>query len=545
MDAVAGNAGAPVNTGAPGTRPGLPAPRFLDEVRAAAAVETGLERCIQCGTCGGSCPSAADMDHTPRALFAMVLAGLRDDVLRSNTPWMCLSCYFCAIRCPQEIHIPDVMYAIKSIAEREGVAPERTGADFSHTFVANIARYGRSYEMGLVARHYLRHHPLRLPGLVPMGMAMLAKGRMGFMPQRIRGVAGVRAILARAGEIEAGDAPSGRSGVTEYLYYPGCSLEGSARAYAESLAAIVEPLGIQLREIDDWNCCGATEYLTLSPLRGHALIGRNLALAEQQRDGAQTLVAPCSACYVNLTKTDRYTRTDPAFRDRLNSVLAADGLHYTPGAVRVRHLLEVLIEDVGLDEIAAHVTRPLNGLRVAPYLGCLVSRPDYDRRWAAREQPHMLDQLLAALGAEVVDFTQRTACCGGHMTQISPTTAWELIRRIVDGAERQSADLLATVCPMCQMNVDAYQGEMDRHFGTNYHVPILFFTQLMGLAFGLPPADVGVGNEIVSAGAALRHIGLDVAPETTGTTAPGGGHDTHRQKRPKGLPMPQALEVKR
>jgi heterodisulfide reductase subunit C len=177
--------------------------RFIDEIRAATAGESRLETCIQCGTCGGSCPSAADMEHTPRMLFAMARAGLRDDVLRSNTPWMCVSCYFCAVRCPQEIHIPDVMYAIKSIATREGVAPESTGADFSRTFVDNIHRYGRSFEVGLVARHYLRHYPLRLPGIAPMGIGMVTKGRMGFIPHRIRGIVGLRAILARAGELEA------------------------------------------------------------------------------------------------------------------------------------------------------------------------------------------------------------------------------------------------------------------------------------------------------------------------------------------------------
>jgi heterodisulfide reductase subunit B len=336
--------------------------------------------------------------------------------------------------------------------------------------------------------------------------------------------------------------------VSEYLYYPGCSLDGSARAYAESVAVIIEPLGISLREIDDWNCCGATEYLTLSPLRGHALIGRNLALAESQRDGAETLVAPCSACYVNLSKTERYTRESGAFRDQLNNALAADGLHYTPGALKVRHLLEILVEEVGLDVVKAHVTRPLRGLRVAPYLGCLVARPDYDRRWARHDQPRMLDQLLEALGAEVIDFPLRTACCGGHMTQIRPATAWELIRRIVDGADRLGADLLATACPMCQMNVDAYQGEMDRHFGAHYRVPILFFTQLMGLAFGLPPRDVGIGHEIVSAADALRHIGLEVEQPGEAPGEPGGtpsGHEPRRQKRPRGLPMPEPLEATR
>lgn len=177
--------------------------RLVDEIAAATAGNARLDACIQCGTCGGSCPSAADMDHTPRMLFALARAGLRDSVLRSNTPWMCVSCYFCWVRCPQEIHIPDLMYAIKSIATREGIVPESIGVDFSKTFVANIHHYGRSFEVGLVAWHYLRHYPLRLPGMAPMGIGMVTKGRMGFIPHKIRGVAGLRAILDRAGELEA------------------------------------------------------------------------------------------------------------------------------------------------------------------------------------------------------------------------------------------------------------------------------------------------------------------------------------------------------
>jgi heterodisulfide reductase subunit C len=187
--------------------------RFVDEIEATTGIAARLESCIQCGTCGGSCPSAADMDHTPRMLFALARAGLRDTVLRSNTPWMCVSCYFCAVRCPQEIHIPDVMYAIKSIATREGIAPETIGVDFSRTFVSNIGHYGRSYEVGLVTRHYLRHYATRLPGMAPMGIGMVTKGRMGFIPHKIRGIDGLRAILARADELEAAagrDTPAGR-----------------------------------------------------------------------------------------------------------------------------------------------------------------------------------------------------------------------------------------------------------------------------------------------------------------------------------------------
>jgi heterodisulfide reductase subunit B len=331
--------------------------------------------------------------------------------------------------------------------------------------------------------------------------------------------------------------------VSTYLYYPGCSLSGSARAYAESLTAIVARLGIELKEIDDWNCCGATEYLTLSPLRGYALIGRNLALAERQRNGTNTLVAPCSACYANLAKTDRFVRESPVLRERLNGALAADGLQYTPGSITVRHLIEVLIEDVGLDEIQRHVTRPLHGLRVAPYLGCLVSRPDYDGRWSQHEQPRDLDRLMTALGAEVVDYPLRTACCGGHMTQIGPNTGFELIRRLVDAAYRREADLMVTVCPMCQMNIDAYQGEMNHHFHTNYHIPILFFTQLIGLAFGLEPKALGIGTEIVSAGRALGRIGIEVPPAAEEVVpVEAASHAGRRPKRSQGLPMPRLDE---
>lgn len=176
---------------------------FLEEVSAATAGVSRLEMCIQCGTCGGSCPSAADMDHTPRQLFAMVRAGMRDPVLRSNTPWFCVSCYHCVVRCPQDVHIADVMYTLKSMAVRAGQTENATAADFSQTFVGYVEDYGRSFEFGLATRHYLSHFPLRLPGVAPMGWGLLSRGRMEVRPRRIAGIAQLKAILARAKEVEA------------------------------------------------------------------------------------------------------------------------------------------------------------------------------------------------------------------------------------------------------------------------------------------------------------------------------------------------------
>ena len=325
--------------------------------------------------------------------------------------------------------------------------------------------------------------------------------------------------------------------MSEYILFPGCSMESSARAYHESLTAIAEPLGIHMNEIDDWNCCGATEYLGINLIPAYALIARNLALAARQKNphnagagGSRTVVAPCSACYLNLAKTDYYMAERPALGAKVNEALAAGGLNYIPGSLDVRHLLDVLMNDVGLDTIKSKVTRPLSGLRVAPYLGCMTPRPDYQHRWSDHEHPIELDELLKALGAEVIDFPMKTTCCGGHMPHISPETAFELIRRLVYEATQYKTDIMATVCPMCQMNLDAYQGEANRYFGTNYKVPVVFFTQLMGLAFGLPAEKLGFGLELISARDALSRIGVEVPVKV----------ETKR-KKDEGLPMPARL----
>ncbi|MEJ2710685.1 MAG: 4Fe-4S dicluster domain-containing protein [Anaerolineales bacterium] len=182
------------------TNPNL---RFLEEVSAATAGVARLEMCIQCGTCGGSCPSASDMDHTPRMLFAMIRAGFREQALRSNTPWICVSCYHCVVRCPQDVHIPDVMYTLKSMAIKAKLYKDSTAPDFSQTFVEMVENYGRSFEFGLATRHYLKHYPLRLPSMAPMGFGMLTKKRMDITPNRIKGIDQLKAILERAKEVEA------------------------------------------------------------------------------------------------------------------------------------------------------------------------------------------------------------------------------------------------------------------------------------------------------------------------------------------------------
>jgi heterodisulfide reductase subunit C len=176
---------------------------LLNRVATHTAGISRLEMCIQCGSCGGSCPSAAIMDHTPRMLFAMLRAGMREAVLKSNTFWMCVSCYHCVVRCPQNIHIADVMYTLKSMAIEADLYQDSTAPDFSQTFVGMVEEYGRSFELGLASRHYLKHFPLRLPGMAPMGMGMLSRKRMSLTPKRIKNTRQLKAILKRAKELEA------------------------------------------------------------------------------------------------------------------------------------------------------------------------------------------------------------------------------------------------------------------------------------------------------------------------------------------------------
>lgn len=175
---------------------------LLNEVSMKTAGVSHLEMCIQCGSCGGSCPSAADMDHTPRMLFAMLRAGMRELVLQSNTPWICVSCYHCVVRCPQEVHITDVMYTLKGMAIREKKFRDAVAPEFSETFVDMVEKYGRSFEFGLATRHYLKHAPLRLVGMSTMGLGMLAKGRMSMMPHKIKGMTQLKSILKKAKEME-------------------------------------------------------------------------------------------------------------------------------------------------------------------------------------------------------------------------------------------------------------------------------------------------------------------------------------------------------
>jgi len=249
---------------------------------------------------------------------------------------------------------------------------------------------------------------------------------------------------------------------------------------------------MELIELEDWNCCGSTPYNSIDELASFCLSARNLALAEKR---GFDLVTPCSSCYVMLNRTNSHLKEYPQVKAKVDEALAAGNLEYG-GTVRARHLLDVLINDIGYDEISSKVERNLSGLKVAPYYGCQIVRPrlGFDHP----EFPQSLDKLIASLGGEPVPFPLKSRCCGGALIISEETLVLDLIRKLLDCAVSNGAECLVTVCPLCQTNLDAYQSRVNKRYKTNFSLPILFFTQLMGLAFGLSDEDLGLKTNIVS-----------------------------------------------
>jgi len=286
----------------------------------------------------------------------------------------------------------------------------------------------------------------------------------------------------------------------KYLFYPGCSADSSALEYKTSTLAVLEALEAEVEELDDWSCCGASAASVVSDLLGVVLPARNLALAEQAGDN-QEMFAICSACYTNFRRTAAAVASDPTLLATINQALEVEGLTYR-GTASVRHLLDVLANDFGPEAIAAHVRRPLTGLTVAPYYGCQTVRPyspfDDDQR------PTSMIGILEALGASVHRHHYEAYCCGTSLLMTKPEVGIQMVGAILEASS--PADCIATVCPMCHMNLDSYQDRASRAVGRPLRIPVLFLPQLIGLAFGLPESALMFRRHVVPVGPVLERL---------------------------------------
>lgn len=276
-----------------------------------------------------------------------------------------------------------------------------------------------------------------------------------------------------------------------YIYYPGCSLESSAKAYDLSTRWVFENLRIKLTELEDWNCCGATMYMSIKETISLVFSARNLALAERMNG---EIIAPCSSCYTILNKTNKYLKENFILRAKVNQSLKRDGLTYHL-RVKVRHPLDVLVNDVGIKTIVSRAKRCLTGLKIAQYYGCQIVRPEgiFDDP----ENPTTMDKLFEALGATNIYFPVKVRCCGGMLMTTFPEVALKLNKDILECAVENGADCLVTTCPLCQINLDAYQKKINRKFKTNFKIPVLFFTQLLAFSLGCTSKEAAFDQNLV------------------------------------------------
>jgi heterodisulfide reductase subunit B2 len=294
----------------------------------------------------------------------------------------------------------------------------------------------------------------------------------------------------------------------KYLYYPGCSLEGSAREYDQSTRACLKALGAELIEIDDWTCCGASAAEATSQFLSLALPARNLALAEAMDPDLAVLV-PCSACYLNLKKTVEIARSDAAVCRQLNETLQEEHLHFH-AKTKVRHLLDVLACDVDPQAIRHKVSRPLCGLTIAPYYGCQCLRPFVV--FDDPEAPRSMEPLIAATGAAIHPWSMGGRCCGASHMNTKMQVGLELSGRILAAA--RGADAIVTVCPMCQMNLEAHQKKISRLREKPLAVTILYLPQLLGLAMGLDRRQLGLDQNLAVGQPFLAKLNQPAAVES-------------------------------
>lgn len=267
----------------------------------------------------------------------------------------------------------------------------------------------------------------------------------------------------------------------KYFLYWGCSLEGSGANFLISLKPVCEALGIEFKEINDWNCCGASvSYAGANDLSIKVLNARNLALAEAV--ASYDIVAPCSSCYIQMNKVNHEIQEDKELGKEVNEILAEGNLNYK-GGIKVRHIMDVLYNDIGTEKIREMAVKPLNGINVAGYVGCQSVRPygEYD----SMEKPVVQDRLLEALGATAVPFPKKINCCGSGIFLPEMDYCFGLVKDILDDAVNHGADLVSTVCPMCAMNLELYQDRINQKYGTDFNIPVLYLTQLMAVAFGM------------------------------------------------------------
>ncbi len=459
--------------------------------------------CYQCKRCTAGCPVAWYFDWAPHQILRAIQFGQKDLVLNSKTIWLCAACEACATRCPQDIDIPAVMDVLKIMARQEGIKPKvRPVPLFYNAALRGIKLFGRMYEAGLMGELYLR---LMLAGELnlrqlftkdlPMAVKMVRDGKHNILPSLAHYPRRKKKPAARVTDPQ------------KIAYYPGCSLHGTSKEYDMSTRAVMEKVDIELVEPKGWVCCGTTPTHSTDHVLSTIMPLRSLSVIEHS--GYSYATAPCPSCFIRLRTAIRDVRQDPDLQREIATrapdlTIDAAGPGdarepYVPAEnMKVDHLLTTITERVGREKIAQVVTKPLKGLKVACYYGCVITRPPKLTGVKNYECPTNMDRLVEALGAESIDWSYKTECCGVSLGISQLPIALGMTEKILRNAKQVGAEAVVVACPLCHVNLDARQKQIEEEFEETFDLPIFYFTQLMGLAFGIAPEELGLQKHFVN-----------------------------------------------
>jgi len=476
--------------------------------------------CYQCKKCTLGCPLAPYFDLVPHQVLRALQLGQTDLVLNSNTIWLCTQCEACATRCPHEIDLPAIMDELKIMALHEGIPSKVPSVPlFYSAALRGINLFGRMYEAGMMGELYLRRTlagEMDFRQLVsrdlPMAVKMIRDGKLRILPTLVRHPEGSGQVAQRAVDLD------------RIAYYPGCSLHGTAKDYDISIRATMEGLGIELYEPEGWVCCGTTPAHSTDHVLATIMPLRSLSLME--RSGHSYVTVPCPSCFIRMRTAIRDVRQDAELRRqvaaRAPDLAAKDRPGETDPADRrdgqsvyvpaedmvVDHLLTTLTDRIGYDRVAQAVTKPLKSLKVACYYGCVITRPPGLTGVQDYEYPTHMERLVETLGAEPLDWSYKTECCGVSLGFTKLSVAVQLTEKVLRNAKGVGAEAIVVACPLCHVNLDARQKQIEEQFGESLDLPVFYVTELMALAFGVQPKRLGLEKHFVDSLPLLERKGI-------------------------------------
>lgn len=452
--------------------------------------------CYQCKKCTAGCPVVDYMDLAPNQLLRAAQLDQNERVLNSRTIWICANCQTCVTRCPHQIDLPRVMDVLKQLAAEVGIKPPIASIPlFNQAALRGIHLFGRMYELGLLGELKTRSILKRAVDYgqllkdLRMGVKLFLNGKLKILPERGR-------LPKDLSKVEAKASPGA------VAYYPGCSLHSTAKEYDGSTRAVCARIGLELEEPEGWTCCGTTPAHAVSHKLATVLPIGNLAYIE--RLGYDEVAVPCAACFSRFKFAVHDMERYAELREEVDEEL---GYAYQ-NTVKINHILDSMLERVGTEKIASMVEKPLAGLKVVCYYGCLITRPKTVTGAEHHEYPMEMDRLMAALGAEVLDWNYKTDCCGNNLTLTEAEVALKLTQRILHDAKAVGAEAVVVACPLCQANLDARQEQIAADFQEELGLPVLYYTQLMGVALGVEPKLLHLNSHFIDPRPLLQEKGL-------------------------------------